>query len=198
MIIGLAGYARAGKSEAANALREDGWKVVAFADKLREFLYMLNPIVKGTHHIYSDVRAVIDRYGWDGYKETPYGTNIRQLIQTLGTECGRDLLGENVWVDATLKPILSDSGDWVIQDVRFPNEAERIEALGGKVIRISKPGVGPLNAHSSETALNSHSFLDLANDGTIEDLHWKMRKLVEMMRIDRVKSIARAARIGPA
>lgn len=190
MIIGLSGYARAGKSEAANALREDGWEVRAYADKLREFLYVLNPMV---HRImehdkfYNAVfvpsrrlQEVIDEHGWDGYKKTYYSEEIRRLIQTLGTDCGRNMLGENVWVDATLEPyIISPYREqWVIQDVRFPNEADAILDLGGKIIRINKPGVGPVNDHPSETALDDWQFDHLIeNNGTVEQLHNSIRRL---------------------
>jgi dephospho-CoA kinase len=45
-LIGLSGYARSGKDEAAKVLIEEfGFKRIAFADKLRDFLYALDPIV---------------------------------------------------------------------------------------------------------------------------------------------------------
>lgn len=190
MIIGLAGYARVGKNEAARGLEPLGWEVHAFADKLRQYLYTLNPMVGIS--FYGDVvtlQAVIDAHGWDGYKETEYNDEIRRLIQTNGTDCGRNLISQDIWVDATLRGYglnkwhygeLIDA-NWVIPDVRFPNELDAIHSLGGKVIRISKPGVGPLNDHQSETALDDYRLTDLANDGTIEDLHWKIRHYVEHM-----------------
>jgi dephospho-CoA kinase len=45
MIVGISGYARSGKDEAAKALVEMGFERRAFADKLREFLLALNPMV---------------------------------------------------------------------------------------------------------------------------------------------------------
>ena len=46
-IIGLSGFARSGKDEAAKVLVEEfGFKRVGFADKLREVLYALNPLVE--------------------------------------------------------------------------------------------------------------------------------------------------------
>lgn len=187
MIIGLTGYARVGKNEAANGLVPLGWEIHAFADKLREVLYTLNPMVEpgvqrafGTEAQPARLRDIIDQYDWNGYKQTPYNGEIRRLIQTMGTECGRGLLGQNVWVDATLKDYWA-SCQWIIPDVRFPNEVNAIEALGGTVIRVSKPGVGPLNNHESETALESSAFLDLSNDGSVDDLHTKMRYYVKYM-----------------
>jgi hypothetical protein len=127
VIIGLSGYGRSGKDEAAKGLTEQhGFTRLAFADVLREFLYRLNPVVKPTYLrafpplvLDARVQAVIDRYGWDGYKETPYGPEIRELLQRLGTEGGRELISDTIWIDATLKDAPEKV---VITDVRFPNE----------------------------------------------------------------------------
>lgn len=188
MIIGFSGYARAGKSEAANALDSERWVVMAFADKLRNFLYVLNPTVVpggqpafGAHYRPGKLKNIIDTYGWDGYKDTPYNDEIRRLIQTLGTDCGRNMIGNNVWVDATFKGM--NAGhivDYAIQDVRFPNEAKAIKDRGGKVIRINKPGVGPYNNHESEIALDDWHFdTYIQNEGSIEDLHGQVNHVVE-------------------
>jgi hypothetical protein len=110
VIIGLSGYARTGKDTAAAGMDMWGFKRVAFADKLRDFLYLLNPVVKPRYDrafapLVNEnwrVQNVIDKYGWDGYKATPYGPEIRELLQRLGTECGRQLLYDHVWIDAAL------------------------------------------------------------------------------------------------
>jgi hypothetical protein len=46
-LVAFSGYARSGKDTAADALLPLGFQRVAFADKLRECLYALNPTVKG-------------------------------------------------------------------------------------------------------------------------------------------------------
>ncbi len=48
--------------------------------------------------------------------------------------------------------------NWVITDVRFPNEAQAIKEKGGYVIRIDRPGVKPINDHPSETSLDTWKF----------------------------------------
>ena len=108
-IIGLSGYARSGKDEAAKLLvNGHGFTRVAFADKLRECLYQLNPMC-GRGWDTSDrpvvyVQDVIEEYGWDGYKETEYGIEIRRLLQRLGTEAGRQTLWDSIWIDAAFAP----------------------------------------------------------------------------------------------
>lgn len=176
MIIGLSGYARSGKDESAKALAELGYKRVAFADKLRDFLLALNPIVDWKDRKTPvRVRGVIDSYGWDGYKESPWGTEIRELLQRLGTECGRQIISDTVWIDAALNGV---DGDICVTDCRFPNEAQAIVDRGGIIVRVNRPGVGPANDHPSETALDDWPWdYVVENNGTIEELHQKVRRV---------------------
>ena len=69
-IIALSGFARAGKDEAAKVLVEEfGFKQVAFADKLRDFLYAMNPLCSDQNG-WVTVKEVIDKFGWDGPRTT--------------------------------------------------------------------------------------------------------------------------------
>ena len=180
-IIGLSGYARSGKDEAAKVLVEDyGFTRVAFADKLREVLYALNPIIAekgastiaGRYETYVKVQDVIDRHGWDGYKETEYGTEIRRLLQRLGTEAGRQTLWDSIWIDAAFAN-LDENAKVVVSDARFFNEFDAVRDRGGKVWRIDREGVGPANDHASETEAVSYPHFDkyLHNNGTLERWH---------------------------
>lgn len=190
-LIGLSGYARSGKDTFADVLVErHGYTKVAFADTLRKFLYAQNPLVG--HYFDGDwvkypepvrLREVIDKYGWNGYKNTPYVDEIRPLVQRTGTEAGRNTLWEDIWVDATFKN-LDPKGKYVISDARFPNEADGVVSRGGIMVRIERPGVGPAVdtngvAHPSETSLDDYRFdYKLENDGTVgdfeEEIDWLM------------------------
>jgi hypothetical protein len=193
MIVGLAGYARSGKDTAATGLTDYGFQQVAFADILREFLYRLNPsmaLPKSINNLSAtgySVRAtslqeVIDKYGWGGYKESAHGGEIRELLQRLGTECGRQLIDDEIWIRAALD---GKEGDLVVTDVRFPNEAHAIRDRGGIVIRIVRPGVGAANSHSSETALDDFKFdAIIPNDGSVADLHADLRSVVAFLTED--------------
>jgi hypothetical protein len=183
LIIGLSGYARSGKDEAAKVLVEEfGFERIAFADKLRDFLYALNPVVNPTPERYfvahlapKRLREVIDQYSWDGYKETEHGNEIRGLLQRLGTEAGRQTLWDSIWIDAAFagKP---EDGRYVVTDVRFPNEAEAVRNRGGVLWRITRSGVGPANSHPSETSLDDYeNFAQyIENVGTLEEFHGKV------------------------
>ena len=172
-IIALSGFARSGKDEVSKVLVEEfGFKKVAFADKLREMLYQLNPIVEGESG--GDLRLlqeVIVKFGWDGYKETIWGKEIRRLLQRLGTEAGRETLWDSIWIDAALMGH-GPTDKIVISDARFINEFDAVTDRGGQVWRVDRPGVGPANDHKSETeALEYNDFaFHIQNNGTLEDL----------------------------
>lgn len=181
-LIGINGYARTGKDTVANILvLQAGFTRVAFADALREAVYTLDPVV-GYERGHSDetvdkgwmpihLRHVIDVYGWDGYKETKFGPEIRRIVQRMGTDVGRNILGENIWVDATALDSLDPKGRYVVTDCRFANEAGAIKDRGGQVWRVDRPGVEPVNDHISEIGLDGWNFdVMLYNDGTISDL----------------------------
>lgn len=192
IIIGLSGYARSGKDDAARVLVEEyGFVRVAFADKLREMLYQLNPAVvcwfEPTHDAVvpkETVQDVIDTYGWDGYKETVYGPEIRRLLQRLGTEAGRLTLWDSIWIDAALTGLPEDA-NVVVTDVRFPNEAKAVVERGGQVWRVTRKGVGPAvsadgSIHPSETSLDDWPFdKRLFNYGTLEEYHDQIRSAYE-------------------
>lgn len=177
MIIGLAGYARSGKDSAADALESVGFRRIAFADKLREFVYALNPTVDGGPMGEMTLQEVIDSWGWAGYKETYWGDSVREQLQFVGTDCVRNILGPDTWVNATFNAI-DFNEDYVITDVRFPNEAEGIKEKGGRVYRVLREGVGPANDHFSEVALDDFPFDNvILNYGTLSEFHENVRSL---------------------
>jgi len=181
MIIGLSGFARSGKDEFAKvAVEEFGFKRIAFADKLREFLYALNPIVMGEWDknvgmAYARVSQVIDYFGWDGYKESDYGPEIRTLLQRLGTEAGRQTLWDTIWIDAALGECHLDV-NYVVSDARFLNEFEAITRRRGTIVRVEREGVGPANDHASEMEALTYDFpIVIENNGTLDEYHQAVR-----------------------
>lgn len=186
MLIALSGYARAGKDTIADRLCDvHGWERLAFADLLRECAKALNPIVGrelvelpmlGTDKVeYLEAdglctyQEALERYGYD--KSKSLYPEFRGILQRLGTDVGRRLLDDNIWVDATLAKC-EEGKNYVFTDARFPNEATAITSRGGKVVRVERPGVGPANDHPSETSLDDWPFDAVyQNDGTLDDLN---------------------------
>lgn len=169
MIIGLSGYARSGKDTAADHLvNEYGFTRYSFAAPMKEAMYRLNPIVHSDQIGNFRYKDLVDVYGLDTAKDSH--PEIRRLLQVFGTEVGRDMFGENFWVNLALNSAKEDRV--VISDVRFKNEAEGIKAAGGEVWRINRIGIGPVTDHPSEIDLDGYPFdYVIDNDSTVQDLN---------------------------
>lgn len=169
LVIGLSGYARAGKDTVARILVDAGFHQASFAAALKEALYRLNPSVMWPGIARSaEVRQVVDLIGWEKAKDNV--PDIRGLLQRMGTEVGRDLFGPDFWVELAFQR-LPGGVPVVFSDVRFVNEADAVRAAGGQVWRIERPGCGPVNGHASESALDGYDFDWLVlNSGSLDDL----------------------------
>ena len=163
--IGLVGYSQSGKDTVAEILVKNyGYTRVAFADKIREFLYDLNPMVACSPTGY--LQDLVNLVGWDAAKQEP---QVRRLLQDLGNSA-RKTIDENVWVTLALGNI-DVNQRVVITDVRFENEAMMIKLMGGQLWRVKRVGVGPVNDHVSESELEGYKVDQIfVNNGTIEDL----------------------------
>ncbi len=197
-LVGLGGYAGAGKDAIASALEARGWvNHGSFSIELNECLLVLNPIIMAEgftafgqgggviEHRYADVFRYMDGYaGYAQFKEIP---EVRRLLQAMGTEVGRNRLGEDIWVDAkrrAITPDLEAGRDVVLTAVRFTNELEMVRSLGGLTVWVERPGYGPVNEHISDNALAWQDFdMVVHNDSTLEDL------------IDRVSIVEDAAAV---
>lgn len=118
----------------------------------------------------------------------------RELLQKLGTDALRDKLHPNVWVNALFADYASysargsdyeeEESKWIITDCRFPNEAKAVKERDGVVVRINRPGIAAINAHPSETSLDSWGFdYVIDNDGDIEQLLAKVATLVDSVLV---------------
>lgn len=167
MLIGLSGYAQVGKDSIGAALVKNyGFTRFAFADALKEVVYRLNPLFYKDEYTELRVQDRVDSQGWESAKKHP---EIRRLLQVMGTEAGRQVLGENIWVDTVLNQI--GDRDAVITDCRFPNEAQAVKDRGGFVVRVTRPGVEAVNAHPSETSLDGWNFdAVVGNSGALDDV----------------------------
>lgn len=143
------------------------------------------------------------RTNWQtAYKEH---LTYRELLQKLGTDLFRNQLHKDVWVNALMSKYIPEYKfndgtkasvknwhntklpNWIITDVRFPNELKAIKDRGGVVIRVNRydiTGQGKLNPHTSETALDNAEFdYVIDNYGTIEDLIEKVKDILIKERI---------------
>lgn len=178
-IIGLCGYYGSGKDEAAKALVERGWERIAFADPVRQMALAIDPMVDScfSDDLELDTRlsVVVAQRGWLEAKTLP---EVRRLLQRVGTEAVRNIIGPDTWVQIAERslPMVLGLQNVVFTDVRFANEVAMIRKHGGLVIRIDRPGNEPTVKHVSETYPFAPD-CTIINDGTIEELHQEIVQL---------------------
>ena len=196
-VIGLAGKLRSGKDTVADYLVEKhGWLKLGMSDPLAEALYALNPLIEQEEEAYGFIQPYrITRYqqlldsmiGDDGltpeeaYVEAKKIPEVRRLLQALGTEVGRDMIGPYTWIDimtGRAERALQDGAPGVVvTGIRFPNEVRAVGGtLFGEVWWIHRPGgegeIGGGAGHSSENSVGAgDADVIIENAGTLEDLY---------------------------
>ena len=145
-IIGLTGPKGSGKSHIAKQLTKDRGVILSFAGPIKAMLAQANILPPEAFLPEHKENPALGRCG-----KTP-----RYLMQTLGTEWGRQIIGEDIWVETVVSQIhcLRNSEEppkiVVIDDLRFGNEAKAIVNLGGSVHRVIRPGFDYTHEHASE------------------------------------------------
>jgi hypothetical protein len=170
-VIGIAGPAGSGKDTAAGFVQTKLARHTSysFARPLKEAVKVL--------------------FGWDqkfidnrDTKETVdpfWGFSPRQAMQWLGTEYGRELCGQDVWIKAADKYLETVTGaqtptfedvpgigfvemevlpalGLIVSDVRFENEASWVRKNGGLVIHLRREEADEVAAHKSEAGVGIH------------------------------------------
>jgi hypothetical protein len=190
-LIGLTGRAGSGKTEVANWMsRNFGNNLprISFATPLKMMTQALvnATLPKTWPHTAAEYTTNPD------LKETPlpFLNNVtpRHIMQTLGTEWGREVMGQDFWVAIAAMKVERLLGHYghvnrpviaVFDDVRFGNEAEMIRAYDGIVVEVVRAETGKpreITAHASER-LGFPVDLTLPNDGTLEDLYARLAEL---------------------
>jgi hypothetical protein len=149
-LIALNGAKTVGKTTIANALkfRSSNVEIVSFATPLRAMLRAI-----GVEDHYLNV-AKED-------KVPGLGSSARDMLCTLGTEWGRGMVNESIWLWAMgrqIQEVVSnckrpDDLIIVIDDCRFSNEAEWVRSEGGKVVCLFREGIEYTKGHGSELPL---------------------------------------------
>jgi hypothetical protein len=167
-VIGISGRAGSGKTTVAGMI--PGAVVVQLADPLYAALAAMlglpESMLRSPH-----------------YKEKPVpglGKSPRQMLQTLGTEWGRELVDRHVWIRLLERRIaaLREAGveTVAVADIRFENEAAAIRAMpGGEVWRVHRLGPATASGHSSEAGvvLREHE-VEIQNYGNLDALRTRV------------------------
>lgn len=200
MIIGISGKIGSGKSTVAAMLKEqlgNHWEEKMYAGKIKDIVCLLTNC---NRDLLEKQEFKNQRIG-DEWGDMTY----REMLQKVGTEAMRDNISTNVWVNALFVDYclyvaqeghhkLKAGGlaipDWIITDVRFPNEADAIKERGGVLIRVARPECTvaahqqQIKLHPSETALDNYNFdYTIYNDGTLEDLSASVQEVLRKAKL---------------
>ena len=204
MIIGLVGFIGSGKGTVADILtRKHGFVKESFANAVKDACAPIfgwdRKALEGDTPESREWRETPDAW-WSEKMGKPFSP--RYALQLMGTEAGRNVFHTDVWVLSMLRRI-DPAKNYVLADVRFPNEIDLIRSHGGKVIRV-KRGSEPEwyataeaynvttnwdgsmqrmkmypDVHYSEWAWIGKSFdEEISNSTTLEDLEKKVARLM--------------------
>lgn len=183
--------------------------------------------VEGVYNTYEEACEELRNFGGSSFDEKDAITTIkltpRLLMQLIGTECGRNIIHPNIWVNSLFtdytysggfeyaitetpygaiksisapKAVKGEYPNWIITDLRFPNEYEAVKQRGGITIRVNRYNstcvcvddssldcLTPCSRkpqHESEVALDHVTDWDyvIDNSGTIEELVEKVRTIL--------------------
>lgn len=185
MILGLHGKMGSGKNEVARRLalllRGKGLPLyeVSFAAKLKQSAAaLLGCTVDDLEAWKNDPEMWVCLAAHGGY-DVREGQTVRSFLQRYGTEAHREVFGEDFWLDAAL-PLDRDysGGLYVVTDVRFPNEAERVRHLGGTVVHIVGQNEDT-GSHASERSL--HCFYEIDNRIRDDDFASLDKQLIALL-----------------
>ena len=211
MIIGINGRINSGKDTVGNLIKdincENNWEIKKFARKLKETASLLTgiPVKKFEDQEFKKTfldahwnkeifenKTSLDKDNKAYNKSIVKPMTVREMLQIIGTDALRNNLHQDVWVNALMCDYIPYSvrgsdyeeyeSNWIITDMRFPNEMQAVKANGGITIRVVRPSNKeiPLDLlHSSETSLDNAEFdYEIINDGKLEDLIEKVEKII--------------------
>jgi len=177
MIIGFTGIAGSGKDTAAAliAKRLGKIEILAFAKPLKDAAQILFNFTDDQLHDPVKKEEIDPRWG-----KSP-----RKIFQWLGTDILREHIDKDFFIINMRQKIENSNADFiVVTDVRFPNEAELIRSMGGKVIKIVRPDATTTehSSHITEQGI-PESLVDkiIINDGTIEDFNDEIMELLRLL-----------------
>lgn len=202
MIIGFVGTIGSGKGTASRILAERGFFTESFAAPLKDITAKLfdwpRHLLEGDTDASREFREKVDQW-WSNRLDkeiTP-----RLMLQVIGTESMRMCIHKDFWI-ACLERRLKLDHDYVITDVRFPNEIDAIHNMGGKVVEIHRETpswytqaciynngqshIMPVE-HPSEWAwMGYKTDYTIFNTGTIEDLESDVNLMLECLTPEQI------------
>ena len=185
-LIGISGGARCGKDTLARALvGQFGYRQYSFAEPIYKMLNTLPYLEHLNSNIDTEEKERIISF---------YGRSPRQLLQTLGTEWGRNQVNMGLWVSILqgkleIKYDITRHATYVISDMRFHNEAEWVRSIGGICVRVHRGHEIQIAKHVSEAGIRDDLIdVRVGNNSTIEDLCQQAPKLDDLAEARRTSA----------
>jgi len=194
MIIGICGLIGCGKGTVGDILVEEyGFTKLSFADKLKDGVATVfnwdRAMLEGDTVESREWRETQDDF-WT--KETGRTITPRLVLQEFGTDCMRHGFNDGIWVSLVKQELVKyPKKNFVIPDVRFPNEANMIKSIHGEVWRVRRGqdpvwmrmyqdiGVEPKDVHESEWRWANVDFNNIIyNDLGIDELKSQVKGLL--------------------
>ena len=179
MVIGIVGRKRHGKDTIADYLVNNlDYEKYSFANPLKRGAMEMFGFTE--EQVFGDLKDEIDPL---------WGCKPREVLQVLGTELLQfDIqkylpafqnIGRLIWVRNFMRFYENNPDkNIVIADVRFKHEAKTIQNLGGKVIKIVRPGMPDGDFHASEVEIDEIDYDQLIiNDSNLAELYDKVKEI---------------------
>lgn len=169
LVIGLKGKAGSGKDTVADYLvQKYGFEKISMAQPLKDIV----SIITGWSAESLAGNTKQSRIDRDTIIHPDFNLTGRQLLQTIGTDVFRHHFDENIWIKIALRKIGEYHGLVVVPDIRFTNEAESIQSIGGQIIHIYRDMDNQeIHKHESEQSFTSPNEITIENNGSFEDLY---------------------------
>ena len=185
VLIGIMGQKGSGKTTCANHLKDNyGFIEKSFADPLKRACQELFSLTD--HQI----------YGTQQEKETPdkrwFNCTPRKMLQFVGTDLLRNNLEKimpgigvdifvhafKIWYEQEISK--NPNINIVLSDVRFQNEVNLVQELGGIVVKINRNGLDTTDMHPSEIEMQNISTYNFTidNNQTLERLYKKINCII--------------------
>lgn len=153
MIIGITGKKGSGKSSIADYIVDKyGYTQMSWADPLKATIYAFFGITPEQEYEMKNDPGIKVLLIDDSEQPIIHEQTLRKFEQVLGTEVGREIFGEDHWVNLLDdRYSYGENDNIVISDCRFPNEYNWIKNRDGIIINVVRPHLDDADMHESET-----------------------------------------------
>lgn len=172
MIILICGQKFSGKSTVAQMLSKiTGYKVMSFAEKLKDILCLLSGCTREQLEDYDFKEKQLVPEHLRAYCGDTDKPTYRAFLDNFGTGIMRQY-NNYIWIDCTLNTAPENV---IISDCRFINEVEKVRKKGGVVIKVVRDNAPTDLSLASEREIPLiQADYTIENNGSKEDLFKKV------------------------